>query len=366
MFDIDGDLVMPLDVRTKLMFADVGFGLGYNPYRRYPLSSDGLKEFSKRELADAISGGLRDYFTESYLFTYHDPVFSERCFYKKNFVEFAEQFQESTVIVQQKTTERLRGRYVVSTEELGKLICMLYFREEGYIVQQPDWTYGKTTKDLSGVDDVMAWRSPLLQDLREFGFVEEGCHISELACLRWLKKPPTSRSGVDSACRPEVILAEVESTLNHAIGGRNCGVRQLLRAAKDKVAKGLFISFPFVEPLPQEELDWIDENGLGRLLFSDEKVVFSPSKPFEDGAASSEVDKYEGRSKRMLLNNFYPDEVAELAADFDLDPRREVRIDTWDDLQNDPFPEIPARELLKRIDRFVAGSERGASPVAAR
>lgn len=348
LFGFDGERIIPLESRTRLVFIDVGFGFSDK------LSSSKLLQVPLKELADAIGDNFRQHLSEAFLFTYYDPSITS----KKAVIDFTSQFENTAVCIQQKTREELRRKYWVSTEELGELICMLYFREKGYIVQRPLHTYGREGDGQPGVDDVIAWKSPVLRELKEFGFVNTGCHISELACLRWLGKISSSSVDFDVADTAEALLIEVEPSLERAIStSASTGISQLLRASKAHIAKNLFISFPCVGENLDEVLTQIrsiatDEAGVGKVLLHDSGIYFEHSNAFPDDNVSLLIQEYENNLKRMLLKNFYFDEIVRMIEELNLDTKSKGFDEVWIDFCGN-VAEIPINYLLQRISRLI-------------
>jgi hypothetical protein len=234
---------------------------------------------------------------------------------------------------------------------------MLYFREKGYIVQKPIRTYGKEEGNKHGVDDVVAWKSPVIDELRRFGFIDKGCHISELACLRWLGKVSSSSRDFNNHTTKEIFLVEVESSKTNGLSNSpSKGINQLLRVNNEKqIAKKLFICFPFVN----EEVDKIKgeiENkhkpAVGAILFDDKGVYIQDSELFSDNDMDSEIDRYERNLKRVLLNNFYFDGILEMVKELNVDTKskgfEEVLIEFYNKID-----QISVDYVLGKINRLV-------------
>ena len=337
LFYFDGEKVIPSSNRTRLIFFDNLFK------HEDKFCSSHLLKVPKEELARNIEKnfeGLPKNFVFVYNFTYYDGG-EVKSSTDNATVEFSKKFSEDTKIcIQQNDREYPpRHNFLISTEELGGLICMLYFREKGYIVQTPLRTYGKQNE--SGVDDVIAWSSPIVNKLRKFRFIGKGCHISELACLRWLGRETTLFTG---PVNEEIILVEAEPYETRATGNSaNSGVQQLYRAAEEQIAKKLFISFPFTGKEADKIFEEIKNSGktptIGAILFNNKGVYVNDSEVFPDKMSPQLIEEYEKHLKKVLLNNFYFDEILEMI--------NELEVDT----KNKGFEEV-VQEFYMKIEEF--------------
>jgi len=344
LFHFDGEKVVPSSNRIKLIFFD------NLPIKGDKFSFSYLLKVPKEELASNIENDFED-FPKSFVFVYNPTYYrggEVKHSTDKAIVQFSKKFSDDTKICIQQNDRAYppRRSFLISTEELGELITMLYFRENGYIVQNPLGTYGKEGDDKSGVDDVVAWKSPVVDKLRKFGFIEKGCHISELVCLRWLGKVPTSSRDFGDHVTKEIILTEVEPSIARGISNSPAtGINQLLRAKKEKIAKRLFICFPFIDKNVEEifsEMKRRTKEGpaIGAILFDDKGLHIQDSEIFPDENMRSEIDEYEkDLKKRVLLNNFYFEEILQMI--------RELNLDT----KNKGFEEV-AQELYKKIEEI--------------
>ncbi len=346
LFDFDGDRVIPRNSRVNLILFDRflteenRFSFSY--LLEIPGESRPFLYHTKKAIGSTIENGFGGS-SRSFVFI-HNPTYYRGGEFRHStdraIVEFSRKFSDDTRICIQQDDRKSppRASFLISTEELGELICMLYFREKGYIVQAPLHTYGKMGKE-SGVDDVIAWSSPIIKVLREFGFVSKGCHISELACLRWLGK---TTSTLDATGDKEINLIEVEPYEMTAMGNSiNSGKHQLCRAAHEKIAKKLFICFPIVNEDPKNIFQEIGNEmrapTMGAVLFDTNGLHINDSGMFPDQDVDSAVEGYERYLKRILLNNFYFDEI--------LGMMRELNLDS----KNKGFQEL-ATEFCKKIE----------------
>lgn len=352
LFNFDGEKIIPLNNRIRLIFINSGcVATSKSSF------SSALLETTKKELRDYIESNFEQHLSKNFVFIYyHDPFITS----PKAVRDFANKLDNTTLCIQQterKEWKKLKeGSYLTSTEELGTLITMLYFREKGYIVQKPR-TYGREGNGKPGVDDVVAWKSPVVIDeLRKFGFIDRGCHISELACLRWLGKVSNSSRDFDNYITKEILLTEVEPSKAKGISGSPAmGINQLLRAAKVKIAKKLFICFPFVNENVEEifkEIKNKSKPAVGAILFDDRGVYVQESETFPDENVDSEIDKYEGDLKRALLNNFYFDEVVDMIKELDVDTKDKGLNEVLLNFHN-KVEEIPTSYILEKLNRLL-------------
>jgi len=342
LFNFDGEKITPLNNRIRLIFMDSVLGLS----REFRYWNLGIAK-RERELMDNIED-----LPNSFVFVYYDPSITS----KKTIKDFASKFDDTTICIQRKSRTEWPTSYLISTEQLGTLITMLYFREKGYIVQTPR-TYGKEGKNEHGVDDVVAWKSPVMDELRKFGFIDRGCHMSELACLRWLGKVSNSSRDFNNHFTKEVLLTEVKSSRKEGIPNSSSrgGVNQLSRAAKEKIAKKLFICFPVVNENVEEifkEIKNKSKPAVGAILFDDKGVYIQESEIFPDENMLSEIEEYENHLKRALLNNFYFDEILEMIKELGVDTKNKGAHEVLLNFCN-KVEEIPTSYILEKLNRFL-------------
>ncbi|MHA1305356.1 MAG: hypothetical protein ACTSPI_16780 [Candidatus Heimdallarchaeaceae archaeon] len=353
LFYFDGERVIPSNNRIKLIFFDSLF------IEEGKFSFSYLSKVLKEELARSIEKNFEG-FPKSFVFIYN-PTYYQGGKVKHStdnaIVEFSKKFAEDTKICIQQDDREFppRRSFLISTEELGELICMLYFREKGYIVQSPLGTYGREGDNKPGVDDVVAWESPVIDKLKRFGFINKGCHISELACLRWLGKVPTSNRDSVSHITKEMILTEVEPSIGRGISNSpSTGINQLLRAKKEKIAKKLFICFPFVNKNVEEIFAKIKSRTkegptIGGILFNNKGLYVNDSETFPDESMHSAIDVYEKNLKRVLLNNFYFDEILEMIKELNIDTKNKGFEEVMQEFYK-KIEEVPADYVLEKLD----------------
>jgi hypothetical protein len=352
LFDFDGEKITPLNNRIKLIFIDsLGWHI-YDPITHF--SSSGLMRVPKQELRENIESNFEGVLSKNFAFIYNSG--------KATTDRFADGLEDTKICIQTERPsnyERFPKKYITSTEQLGELISMLYFRENGYIVQKPLGTYGREGDNRPGVDDVVAWKSPIVDELRKFGFIDKGCHISELACLRWLGKVSTVRKDLDNYTDNELILVEVKSSTSNGLSkSPSKGIDQLLRAKKEKVAKNLFICFPTVDSDTEEVFTEIKNrmNGepvVGSILFDDKGLHMHDSEIFSDENVTSEINKYESQLKQVLLNNFYFDEILQMIDELDVDTKNKGLNEVLDSFNTKIETDVSVSYLLEKLNELV-------------
>lgn len=280
---------------------------------------------------------------------------------KKDITELANSYPEShkpLVCVQGHKGEPWGRRYVPCGEQLGELISMLYFRAKGYIVQHPIRSYGTP----HGVDDIAAWKSPVISELRKHGFIDKGCHITELACLRWLGRPSELTPNTNAANECELVLVEVETSLEKGLStSGQVGISQLIRAAQEKIAKQLYICFPLTNEDAEEMFLKIKERAgkgfpVGAILFGANGFCPKDSGTFPDDNAKKEIEAYEKNLKRALLNNFYFEEVLQMIKESGIDTQNRGIDEVLHEFCSS-IEEQPIECILERVDEVVPKSK---------
>jgi len=354
LFDLRGEKIIPLNNRIRLIFMD---SLDVSS----KFSSRGLLEITKKELMENVGSNFEEHLSKNFVFIYNPTYYRRQGVEIKHstpneIVAFSKQFGAETKICIQQDGMPPRGSFLTSTEQLGTLITMLYFREKGYIVQKPR-TYGREGKGKPGVDDVVAWKSPVIDELRKFGFIDRGCHISELACLRWLGKVSNSRRDFDNYITKEILLTEVEPSKRNGISNSpSMGINQLLRAAKVKIAKKTIHLLPCCYENVEEifrEIKNKNKPVVGAILFDDKGVYIQDSETFPDENMLSEIEEYENHLKRALLNNFYFDEILEMIKELGVDTKSKGVHEVLLNFRNKKVEEIPTSYILEKLNRLL-------------
>ncbi|MFC1910375.1 hypothetical protein ACFLXC_03670 [Chloroflexota bacterium] len=175
------------------------------------------------------------------------------------------------------------------------------------------------------VNDVIAWKSPILEKLRDYGFIDHGCTLAELACLRWL--PLVAPGNTSSATIQELVLVEAErSSSNGLSNSNNKGLNQLIIASNLGVATGLYICFP-ISGLAEETPDrirvsiddqWHTKQKIGSILFDDKDLYVCSPDPITAEHCDAEIKNLENQLKVTLLANFNFSEILEFARKLDI------------------------------------------------
>ena len=358
LFKIDGEEVIPLTNRVKLILLDSLLNQKGKSSFSNLLFKDPF-DVSKEELARSIEKDFEG-FPKGFVFV-HNPTYYDGGYLKHSndtaIREFSRKFSDETKICLQQNNREFppRSSMVISTEELGELIAMLYFREKGYVVQNPRRTYGKEGDDRPGVDDVVTWKSPVVDKLREHGFIGKGCHMGELAFLRWLGKVSTSGIRSGHSISKEIVLVEVEHSEAEATSNSaSKGINQLLRAKKGKVAKELFICFPFVNKDAEEVFAEIrretkEESSVGAILFDSKGLHIHDSETFPDNNVVAEIHQYENNLKKALLNNFYFDEIVEMIKELDVDTKNKG----FKEVKEEFYGRIELDYVLEKLNNLI-------------
>ena len=353
LFTIDGEKVIPSSNRVRLVFLD-SLLKQVGKFSFSNLLFEDPFEVSKKELARSIENDFEG-FPEGFVFAYNPAYYGAGN--DTAIEEFAGRFSGDIKICLQQNNRNFppRSDMLISTEELGELIAMLYFREKGYVVQSPRRTYGKEGDDKPGVDDVVAWKSPIVDKLRQRGFIDKGCHMEELAFLRWLGKVSISGSRSGHSTHEEILLVEVEHSEAEAISNSlSKGINQLLRVKKEKVARKLFICFPLIDEDVKQVFAEIksgakEEPAVGALLFDSKGLHIEDSETFPDDNVASEIHEYENNLKKALLNNFYFDEIVEMT--------KELNVNTKDrgfkEVKEEFYGIIEVDYVLDKLDDLI-------------
>ncbi|MFW6002272.1 MAG: hypothetical protein ACOCQD_02945 [archaeon] len=344
LFNFEGEKIIPMDNRIKLIILDSLYGIGHK------LSPYNILTTTKNEISENICDNLDKQIAKKFVFVNRSPNESG-----KSIISYARNLDENTAMcVQQTNRNPLRRNYLLSTEELGTLVSMLYFREKGYIVQGSLKSYGRSGDNIPGVDDVVVWKSPILDSLRKYDFIDKGCHISELACLRWLGK--LSKTGesanIDKITPKSFQIIEVKSSRKKAIPrtSESYGMYQLLRAKKEKVASKLFICFPSVnEDINEIYADVKKFDDFGCILFDNQGIHIKDSKSFDHERMDSEIEEYENNLKKYLLNNFYYGELLEIINEFVYANGKGLD-EVLNEFYNYKISEMAADYILQKLD----------------
>jgi hypothetical protein len=170
---IENGKIFPKDFSTKLMFSTI-----------LDRGESGFSHLGPDTTAKDALLTERPVYSDkcnSYLIVLESKTFDERgmAFRRKARNELAKQYGVEKVFIQSERRPDDQGVARFRTEEIPTLLTMLHFRAEGYAVQAPLQTYG-------GVDDIVAWKSPFIEELRKYRMIEYGCYIDQLRSLKSL------------------------------------------------------------------------------------------------------------------------------------------------------------------------------------
>jgi len=254
------------------------------------------------------------------------------------------------------------------TEELVELMTMLFFRSQGYMVQRPLGTY-------MGVDDVIAWKSPLTEKLRAHRLIEYGCFVDELGLLRKFGRVNQIRE--EKSIHNELVLVEAESSIRKAIAN-DSGMNQLLgkewgesnpqkyrEGAKQRiVANKLFITFPvcfptwfpsvdsFEEVVREFDRRQLDQRKIGIVCWEPTTYYFKDSAEFQHDKMTEELSKYEAYAKQLLLKNFYFDELLSLMQELKIELKGRTKDEVFVELEK-KVREGDVDILISKLDRVL-------------
>lgn len=346
MIDIENDNVIPLDQRTKLMFRDILWG--------------------KSKFGN---------FPPSYYIIYEpDEIFrnkSDNALYKLRRRIREEHSKTKMVFIQtEKSSRQFTNSEIMLTEQLVKLLTMLYFRAKGYMVESSPRTY-------NGVDDVVVWKLEVTEKLRKCGFIEYGCYVDELRFLRRLGKPRVIKKGKVS--NDELIIIEAESSIYNAVKNDG-GMNQLLgtewkwsqskptkyrRGVKQlSVASKLFITFPvnFSIRFPEAKCfkDIVSEfhkgqgnqKKVGIICWETDNFSIKDSDQFNHKYMDKEIKEYENHVKQLLLENFYFDELLILMSKLGINFRQKAKCEVFEEF-NEKIQQADSAVIISELDKLL-------------
>lgn len=320
--DIDGGNIIPIDERTKFMFSNI---LGADPN------------------------------TESYYFMYDprdiDHDISENRSKMLRQKARMEHSRDNIIFVQTvEPSQYFPNSEKPVTEALVELLTMLYFKALGYMVQRAIKSHG-------GVDDVVVWKSALTDKLREYGFIDYGCYVNELSIYRTFGKIKQTEHDKISHNDDELIIIEAESCLSNVIkndGGMNQLIgRDWNQSNPDKYVEGakgenaanrLYITFPAHFPIryPNVEsfedivsmiVDRNHDQKVGIICWETEQYWIKESDQFKHNRMIAGLKEYENYSKRLLLENFYFEELLLLMQKMNIDFKGNTKAEVFYELE---------------------------------
>lgn len=188
----------------------------------------------------------------------------------------------------------------VIDEDVGTFISCHFLKNKGYLVGRPPiWSGSKSP-------DAYAFKSTVIEKLKERRFIDNGAFIEELATLRVSGK--IKGSSCTNSVNSETMVIEVEPT--PYAKGRENGYGQLRLMSGNYLSrknfdKGIWVA-PFLNRGLKKDVDILtfDENGLS---YTECKKVFSSKE-----RKKKVLKEFEDNVKLMLLQNLYFDEILEL------------------------------------------------------
>lgn len=272
------------------------------------------------------------------------------------------------VFVQTEKPSTFANTQIPVTEELVKLMTMLYFRAQGYMVQRPLGTY-------NGVDDLIAWKSSVTEKLRAHGLIEYGCFVNELALLRKFGRVNQVRE--EKLINSELILIEAESSIRKAIANDG-GMNQLLGkewgdsnpqkyregARQMMIANNLFITFPvcfpasfppvnsFKEVIREFDKRQPDQRKTGIICWEPTTYYFKDSAEFQHDNMIVELSKYESYVKQLLIKNFYFDELLYLMQKLGIEFKDNTKDEVFSKLDKE-IQEGDVEVILSELDKVL-------------
>jgi len=224
---------------------------------------------------------------------------------------------------------------VIPHSRLPLLLTVLYFRAKGHVVQRPLGVRG-------GTDDLVVWRSPVIDKLSRYGLIESGCLLDELSHVRELGRVENTVSdhplsndlafvGIASSAKDAM---KDDGAMNRLVGSSwlrsnpntyKNGLRDLV------VANRLYASFPMVFPQRQSGIENVeglivefeqrqpDQEKVGLLIWESGGFLLKESSDFPHDLQIEHIRKYEMNMKRSLLANFQLHELFDFMEKLDVE-----------------------------------------------
>jgi hypothetical protein len=337
LFNIDGELIIPKNERVRLVIANALGLLSLSSLKPYYLTND----LSWAEELAQVSPPM--------VTMYPDVS-------RKGLSDIAQTYDSANILVQQFRTEdskdRMNRRIWYNGEGIGTLISTFYLRTRGYMIGSG--SYGT-------VNDVVAWKSPFLDKLRDYGFIDQGCTLLELACLRRL--PQLVNGNKSSATTRELVLVEVErSSTNGLSNSSNEGLNQLRAASNLEVATSLYICYPIseqAEDTPERirvaiDDKWCNKPKVGSILFDDKGLyVYHPDNASTE-QCNAEIEHLEKQAKATLLVNFSFSEILEFAKKLNIPIENRSFEDIGQNLKSEIVDRADITEILEKLKQECA------------
>jgi len=208
----------------------------------------------------------------------------------------------------------------ISQSRLPQLLTVLYFRAKGYVVQRVPGARG-------GGDDLVVWKSSMVDKLVGHGLIGNGCLIDEVAHARELGRVENAFPDYprDSDLAFVGIATSVkEATKDDGAMNRLLGLSWSLsepKIFKDglrslAVANRLYAAFPMIhvhrqsyignieDLMTQFEQRQPDREKVGLVVWGPRGFLHKESSDFPHELQAEQIEKYEMNIKRSLLENF--------------------------------------------------------------
>lgn len=223
----------------------------------------------------------------------------------------------------------------ISQSSLPLLLTVLYFRAKGYVVQRVPGTHW-------GRDDLVVWRSSMVDKLVGHGLIGDGCLIDELAHARELGK--VENTVPDHPRGSDLAFVGIATSVKNAMkddGAMNrlVGLSWFLSEPKRfkdglrdlAVANRLYASFPMIYAHRQSRIGNVedlisefeqrqpDREKVGLLVWDPKAFLHKESSDFPHELQAEQIGKYEMNVKRSLLENFQLHELFDFMEKLDVE-----------------------------------------------
>jgi len=224
---------------------------------------------------------------------------------------------------------------VIRGPDLSLLLAVLRFRAKGYVVQRPLGSHW-------GPRDIVAWKSPVIEKLRKFRVIENGCLVDELLHIRELDRVETSTVS-DSLTDDLAFITTATSArdamkndgaMNRLIGSswlQSDPAEYLSRTNDAAAANRLYVDFPMsasrsglrggnLEDLISEfEQRQRDREKVGLIILEPGRLHIKESSDFPYERRDEQIEKYEMNIRRILLENFQVHELFDFMEKLDVE-----------------------------------------------
>ncbi|MDD1773893.1 MAG: hypothetical protein LUQ14_04650 [Methanomassiliicoccales archaeon] len=227
------------------------------------------------------------------------------------------------------------GGKVIRGPELSLLLAVLRFRAKGYVVQRPLGSHW-------GPKDIVAWKSPVIEKLRKFRVIENGCLVDELLHIREMDRVETSTVS-DSSTDDLAFITTATSArdamkddgaMNRLIGSswlHSDPGKYTNRTNDAAAANRLYVDFPMnasrsslrsrtLEDLIAEfEQRQRGREKVGLIILEPGRLHFKESSDFPYEQRDEQIRKYEMNIRRILLENFRVHELFDFMEKLDVE-----------------------------------------------